>query len=347
MKTYYSDKSYYSIVQNGKTFVILRANTSSALHYNEQRQLELSSKDGWSAAAMIAKHEAQQIPFQHLLREEVRRQTIIAKEAEEAALEREAVREKREALIREAFERNYNLTFAERIQYPDREQFYGEEVREEGKWYSSRPFDQDGYDAAVEAYRQNETLIANQVAEYFSNLNDGDTILTATEALQWSHELFSRGMYLSFADDNHNEYLILQSYKYDEDAEGVYIEAVAIDRDTLAFKSLDSVDPATLLTVHIPNRNYRLNRYDCTNSHYEGLRVRIEIAHKLHDRLEIDVTMKYERTDERGKNKPVAEISTSGTYRSIERTAAYVELINVAVGIGQAWNEREIITIES
>lgn len=69
-----SNISYFSVVQNGLTAVLLKANESSEFpkHYVEHQQFV----NEW-----IAKNKAVKIPYQHLKREATRRKAILVAQA--------------------------------------------------------------------------------------------------------------------------------------------------------------------------------------------------------------------------------------------------------------------------
>lgn len=321
-----TNKSYYSIVQHGLTTVLLRANDNS--HFSKQSIEHQPFISEW-----IAKNEAIKVPFQHLNREAIRRQTEAFAKSEAEREERKAAEHERTVRIREAVETNATLTFVSVIDKPESNDFY----TEGDLW--TRKFKQAEYDAAWTSYRHSQTQRENEITEYFDGLNDGDQ-LNATNVVRWQGELLNRGIYASWSDSE--DYLFPIRAEFDAEVDGVYIEAVLVDNN-FNFKQLVSLDPAEQLTLRIPNRKYFVKRL----SRYSDGRLTIELGWKAIERLETTVYLKFDETWNESEivRTPKAEVSTGGTTRSIAETIAYAELLNVAAAIGAQW-EQQLPTVE-
>lgn len=319
-----TNKSYYAVVQHGLTAVLLKANDTAAFNkHTVEQQLFFEQ---W-----IVENEATKVPYQALRREIDKRmyeKLVADNAAHEAKLMAQAIRE---TALNKAREVNDHLTFVSVLPKPERENFY----TDGDAW--SREFKQSEYDEAWNEYQRSIKAREADIAQFFDDVNDSDRFHVAT-ALIWHYQFLHRGIFFSYSDKL-DEYVLPLSWEYDDEAEGVYIDAIVIDANSWEIKGNVSLNPAEMLIAKVDIQPYRIKSIN-SYERREHDRVTIEIESKRFEHLSTTVYLDWNVDFETRIAKPTASISTGGTTRSTEATIAYIDTLNKAATIAKAWESQ-------
>ena len=329
-----SNKSYYAIVQKGQTFVGLSATNAWTVDWNTATKADAIKE--W-----IAKHNPESASYSAIRRESLKRQVIIAEEAEAKRQARQAEREAIDQLRKEAYLKGSSLDFPSVISKPEYSDFYTyPEGKEPTPW--NRSHDEEAYALASQEYRESVEQYEQAVNEHFDSLVHG-SMLTVTDIMAWRYELIRRSFY-GYVDG-----LLIFPQSIELHDEHMMVEAVALNFVDYSFVGIKYFEVDALLELVQTNEDFKIQSASTSGWHGADSRIRIELVTKTERKHEITLSLEWNAEHDYESRSTVltaqAEIGTSGTYRTIADTKALVKAMQTAVNIGEQWEAQAPKTV--